>query len=193
MKKSFGLIGLAIWPRMHYSAFRFSRRIFLVVGVVFLFMTQSLLASGTIRGKVLDKETKTALPGANVLVKGTSIGAATDLSGSYAIPYAPTGKQTLVVTYIGYVSMNVNVTVAENSVVKQDFELTTEVVEGEEVVVTAQAQGQMQAINQQLPKIRLLILFLKRGFRSCRTSMLPRHLVVCPAYRRSKVRVKRIK
>lgn len=150
MKNSFSLVGTAIWSLMIRTGCRFSRRVLFIVGIVFIFMTQSLMATGVIKGKVSDKETKDPLPGANVVVKGTSIGTSADLNGSYSIPNAPSGEQTVVVSYIGYVSISVPVTVPENGTLQRDFVLQAAAVPGKEVVVTAQARGQVQAINQQL-------------------------------------------
>lgn len=138
-------------PRFaHLSNWHLAFRLLLMGWLIVLLTTTSLLASGTIRGKVFDKATKDALPGANIFVKGTAIGAASDLNGAYSILNAPTGTVTLVVTYIGYKSAEARVTVPYNATVEQSFGLEPVVLQGKEVVVTAQAQGQIQAINQQL-------------------------------------------
>ena len=115
----------------------------------------AMAATGVIRGKVTDRETKASLPAANIIVKGTRIGAAADLDGVFTIPNAPSGKQTLVVSYIGYASVSVDVTVPDGGSIKQDFRLTPITLQGKEYVITAQAQGQMQAINQQLAESRI--------------------------------------
>ena len=41
---------------------------------------------GVIRGRVYDKASKSGLPSANVMVKGTYYGAASDIDGSFIIP-----------------------------------------------------------------------------------------------------------
>jgi TonB-dependent receptor len=115
-----------------------------------LLAAQPLVAGGTLKGKVADRGTKDALPGAHIIVRGTSIGAAAGLDGEYSIPNAPSGEQTIVVTYIGYITRTAVVNVPEGGTVVQDFFLSATTIEGEEVVVTAQGQGQLQAINQQL-------------------------------------------
>jgi outer membrane receptor for ferrienterochelin and colicin len=119
-------------------------------GVVSILMTQTLLGTGVLKGTVSDKSTKDGLPGANVIIKGTSIGAATNLNGVYIIPNAPAGAQTVVVTYLGYVTKSVTVNITDGGTATQDVQLASTTIEGEEVLVTAQAQGQLQAINQQL-------------------------------------------
>lgn len=137
---------------------KFLRKTLILFGMFFFFATQSLLAagSGTLKGKVFDKDTKDALPGATVLVKSSSIGASTDLNGDYLIHSVPSGEQTLVVSYIGYTSLTVTVNVPDGETVTKDFFLEATAVQGKVVIVTAQAQGQMQAINQQLASNKIV-------------------------------------
>ena len=114
------------------------------------------MATGTIKGKVYDKDSKEGLPGANVFLVGTSVGAASDLNGGYVITNASPGTYTLQVTYIGYVSKSVGVRVVNDSTIMDDFALQAVAIEGKEFVVTAQAAGQMQAINQQLTSNKIV-------------------------------------
>jgi TonB-dependent receptor len=129
------------------------------IGRVAVYMVMALLVSsklafaagsGVIQGKVLDKQTNDELPGASVLVKGTNIGASTDLNGSFVINNAPSGEQTLVVSYVGYNSTTLTVEVPENGKVTETIHLEATAIQGKAVVVTAQAVGQMQSINQEL-------------------------------------------
>jgi TonB-dependent receptor len=122
------------------------------LAALFCFMVQPLMAagSGTLKGKVHDADTKDALPGATLLIKGTSIGAATDLNGDYVIHGAPVGEQVIIVSYIGYVADTESVNITDGQTIVKDFYLTAQAVQGKNVVVMAQARGQMQAINQQL-------------------------------------------
>ncbi len=151
MKNPFNHFPTATWSLMIQGGAFFSKRTLIALGIVFFLMTQSLLAAtGVVKGTVFDRDTRDVLPGANVIVQGTSIGAATDLSGAYTIYNAPAGKHTIVVSYIGYAQMSVEVTVPAQGTIVQDFGLKTAVVPGKEVVITAQAQGQIQAINLQL-------------------------------------------
>ncbi|OYV84514.1 MAG: hypothetical protein B7Z63_06800, partial [Ignavibacteriae bacterium 37-53-5] len=110
----------------------------------------------TIKGKVFDRETKDALPGATILVKGTSIGASTDLNGAYTIYNAPSGTQTIVISYVGYVPTSESVNVPDNGTLEKDFYLEATAIQGKAVIVTAQAQGQIQAINQQLTSNKIV-------------------------------------
>ena len=79
------------------------------------------------------------LVGANVILEGTSSGAATDVNGTYYIFDVQPGTYTLRVNYIGYKSQlvsNVRVTIGLTTV--QDFEMDVAAVEGETVEVIAE-------------------------------------------------------
>jgi len=156
VKKSFGLIAMPIKSRMIRINSWFNSGTLLVTGIFFFVMTPSLMASGTIKGKVFDKDSKDALPGANVVVKGTSIGAATDLNGAFSIPNAPSGEQTITVSYLGYVSVSMTIKIPDGGSATQDFYLGATTIRGETVLITAQAQGQVQAINQQLASDKIV-------------------------------------
>ena len=125
---------------------------FVKILTILLFVTQFAFGQGTgaLRGKVFDKTTNEKLPGANVIVDGTSIGTATDLDGNFYIRNIPIGEQKIVISYIGYDPQTMVINFQANKTVEQDFKLSAIALEGEEVVVTAQALGQLQAINQQL-------------------------------------------
>jgi TonB-dependent receptor len=121
--------------------------------LVVLFLAPQAAAaqgSGSIKGHVYDKTSGDALPGANVIVRGTSLGAATAFDGSYIIRNIPAGPQRLRVSYVGYAGASLDIVIVADSVIEKDFRLTGETVQGEEVVITAQAMGQDAAINQQL-------------------------------------------
>ena len=83
-----------------------------------------------VKGKVVDKGGE-AVIGANILVKGTSIGAVTDLDGNYTLSVSP--NATLVFSYIGMKSQ----TVAVNNRKQIDVTLEDEAKAIDAVVVTA--------------------------------------------------------
>jgi TonB-dependent receptor len=150
MKNQTGLLGSGDGSGRIRIAGHPCGRVLVLAGIAFLMAAQSLMASTTVKGKVIAKDTKEALPGANVFVKGTSLGAATDLKGAFTISNVPSGEQTLVVSFIGYTSMSVVLTVPEDGTVQKDFALESVAIQGKPVNVSAQALGQMQGINLQL-------------------------------------------
>jgi len=107
-------------------------------------------ASGKVAGVVKDAQTGEPLPGANVFLQGTALGAATNLKGEYLIPAVPAGEYVLIVSYIGYKKVMIPINVTADKITRQDVKLQFEVIEGQAVVVTAQLEGQARAINQQL-------------------------------------------
>lgn len=117
-----------------------------------LFISTITLAQsvGSISGKITDNSTGEELYGANVIIKGTTYGSSTDFDGNYKIRSVPLGQQVLVISYIGYTPQTINIEVVENRTIMIDVQLDFKVIEGEVVVVTAQVEGQIQAINQQL-------------------------------------------
>jgi TonB-dependent receptor len=107
--------------------------------------------TGIISGIVVDRSTGDPLPGANVMISGTHIGAAAALTGEFTIPRAPVGTQILAVSYIGYQrSDDIEVTVRAGEVTRVTVTLEWIGVTLDEVIISAQARGQVDAINRQL-------------------------------------------
>ncbi len=75
---------------------------FLCVVVLTLFTTFAY-AQSTIKGKILDGDMNSPLPGANVIVKGTSNGATTDFDGDFTFT-AKSNSGEIVISYVGYIS-----------------------------------------------------------------------------------------
>jgi TonB-dependent receptor len=138
-----------------------SNRILLCFLAIFLvcpliFTTPAFAANGIINGVVRDSQTGEPLPGANVTLVNTGFGAATDFNGKYSIRDVPPGSYTIRATYVGYTEKQASLEVQDGQTLKQDFKLLAVGVEGEEVVVTAQAAGQKAAINQQLTAMPIM-------------------------------------
>ena len=94
--------------------------------------------TGKVSG-VVSGDDGSALPGANVVVVGTSMGGATDESGNFVILNVPIGSYSVRVDYIGYKSVTVsNIEVKGGLTSGVDFSLTPSAVSGEEVVIVAQ-------------------------------------------------------
>jgi TonB-dependent SusC/RagA subfamily outer membrane receptor len=75
------------------------KKLFLFITVL-IFAMGSAFAQRTITGTITD-DTGEALIGANILVKGTSVGAVTDLDGNYTLQ-VPEGSNMIIVSYTGY-------------------------------------------------------------------------------------------
>ncbi len=113
---------------------------FFAVFIILLFSTQVTYGqSGKIAGKVTDASTGEALPFVNVMVEGTTQGAATDLDGNYFIINMPPGTYSVKASAIGYNSVTAQgIKVASGFTATQDFSLNSTALElNEEVVVIA--------------------------------------------------------
>src|ERR1041385_326160 len=85
-----------------------------------------------VTGKVSSKEDGSALPGVNVLVKGTTNGTVTDSDGKYSLTVSSGGTH-LVFSFIGLATQEIEI--GDRSVV--DIQLGQDVTQLSEVVVTA--------------------------------------------------------
>ncbi|MCG8182628.1 TonB-dependent receptor [Tenacibaculum piscium] len=57
---------------------------------------------GVVSGKIIDANTREAIPFVNILVYGTSIGSASDENGTFTIANIPLGYNKLQISFIGY-------------------------------------------------------------------------------------------
>ena len=112
-------------------------------------MFSGLMAQGSIVGSVTDADGN-ALPGANVAVEGTSLGAATDGNGSYSISGVPAESYTLTASFIGYESSSQSVTVGAGAS-QVDFSLATSALAGADVFVTGTRAAARTAMKSPTP------------------------------------------
>ena len=113
------------------------RNCFFITALVF---TSFLFAQSTIEGTVSD-ESGNPLVGANVIVEGTSLGAATGVDGDYTINVSAgtVDGNTVVImaSYIGYKSTSASVEVPVGGSVNQNFSLAIDPIGLKGVSVTA--------------------------------------------------------
>ncbi len=94
--------------------------------------------TGKIAGKVGDARTKEPLFGVNIVLVGTTMGAAADIDGNYFIINIPPGKYQIKASAVGYSSSLVdNVVVSVDQTTKIDFQLSEQAVEVGAVEVVA--------------------------------------------------------
>ncbi|MGB5892647.1 MAG: carboxypeptidase-like regulatory domain-containing protein, partial [Ignavibacteriaceae bacterium] len=94
--------------------------------------------TGKISGKIIDATTGEPLIGANVIIMGTNLGAATDFDGNFFIINIPPGKYEVKASIIGYNAVLIQkVNVSVDQTTKLNFELQEEAVEMGDVIVLA--------------------------------------------------------
>ncbi|HCM75685.1 MAG TPA: SusC/RagA family TonB-linked outer membrane protein [Cytophagales bacterium] len=99
----------------------------------FVFVLTSMAQERVVSGKVTSQDDGSGLPGVNVLVKGTATGTVTDADGAFRLSVPSTGSTTLVFTFIGFQTQEVQV--GERSII--DVSMGSDVTQLSEVVVTA--------------------------------------------------------
>ncbi|MCR4438346.1 MAG: TonB-dependent receptor [bacterium] len=96
--------------------------------------------TGKIAGRVVDTDTNQPLPGVNVVIEGTMMGAATDADGYYFVINVPPGVYTVKASMIGYQEVRYeNVRVSIDMTTTLNFRLKETVLDlGEAVTVVAE-------------------------------------------------------
>ncbi len=109
--------------------------------ILFLVLFSELHAgvTGKIAGRIVDRETGEPIPGTNIVLEGTSLGASADLEGYYFIINIPPGRYNVVFRCMGYTTqkfeeIRVNVDVTNTINVK----LEPTIIDGQEVTIVAE-------------------------------------------------------
>jgi outer membrane receptor protein involved in Fe transport len=116
-----------------------TKALFLSVLIILTTTTAFAATTGKIIGKVKDGESNDALPGVNLVLSGTIIGAATDSKGQYFIINIPPGIYSLEATMMGYKKVTVaNIQVNMDRSTTVDIDMEPIVLVGSEVSVVAE-------------------------------------------------------
>jgi len=114
---------------------------FINVFTLLVLFANGMFAQQTIKGKIVDLESKYPLPGVNVLVVSDTtqfLGGATDINGSFKIKNVPVGRHQVKITYMGYATQTVTVIVnsGKESVLNIDLEEASEMIKEFKVVAS---------------------------------------------------------
>jgi len=110
-------------------------------------------ASGNIRGFVYTKDNGEPALFTSVFLKGTTMGANTDINGFFSITKIPAGTYTLMATYVGYDSANEVITISANQIINKKYYLAKGAVQLQEVVLTAEQQSKKEDTKVSVQKI----------------------------------------
>lgn len=94
-------------------------------------------SDANVYGHVIDKKTGEHLPYVVIQVKGTTIATTTDDTGHYFLKNLPNGIFTIEASYVGYKKQELKVAVRKNTTQELNFQLETDDVALDEVVVSA--------------------------------------------------------
>ena len=114
------------------------QRTILLITTIYLFSSLIAGVTGKISGRITDEVSGEPLIGANILLQGTSTGAATDIEGYYHIINVSPGYYDLKINMIGYAEKtvtNIRVEIDLTSVI--DVSMTIEALASEAIIVQA--------------------------------------------------------
>ena len=121
--------------------------------LILLFTTGIFAQSGTIRGFVYDKESGEPIIFCNISLKGTTMGAPTDVNGYFSIAKVPAGDYKIIITYLGFDSLQENIHLAAGKILTKKFELTESSIQLGEVKVSAERQEMKTEVKAAVIKI----------------------------------------
>ena len=99
---------------------------------------------GTVAGQITDKSNQQPVPGAAVIISGTSLQGRTSREGRYTITKVPAGRYNVQVRLIGYATTTQPVTVAAGETATLDFALPAAAVPLDAVVISATGVEQLK-------------------------------------------------
>lgn len=106
--------------------------------------------NGQVSGAVYESSTGSVLPGANVVIEGTSRGVAADRNGFFLIPNLTPGTYNVKVSFLGYEDGLQEVQIEAGQTAKIDFNLLETVIEGQDVIVYGNlSRGYAKALQEQ--------------------------------------------
>ena len=109
--------------------------------------------TGKVKGSVYDKETGEPVLFTNVTLKGTTLGAATDVNGYYTITNIPVGDQTLMITYLGYDTLFSPITISANRLASSNLYLKKSSIRMGEVEISAERQEALTEVRTSVTKL----------------------------------------
>lgn len=125
-----------------------------LLAVLFALPNIVLIAqTGTIRGFVYDKQTGEPIIFTNVVLKGTTIGAATDVNGYYSISKVAPGGYTLQVTYLGYDTAEKAITVGRDQIITEKLFLGKSAIQIREFEVSGEKQEAQTQVRMGVTKL----------------------------------------
>ncbi len=109
--------------------------------------------TGTIRGFVYDKQTGEPIIFTNVILKGTTIGAATDVNGYYSISKVTPGSYTLQVTFLGYDTAQKAISVTRDQILTEKLFLSKSAIQIKEFEVSGEKQEARTQVRMGVTKL----------------------------------------
>ncbi|ERM84182.1 hypothetical protein P872_15475 [Rhodonellum psychrophilum GCM71 = DSM 17998] len=115
---------------------------------LFLF-SQEVLGQAVLRGKVIDAQ-NLSLPGASILIQGTTKGTVTNQDGDFTLVGLSPGNYRVGATYLGYTGQSQEIVLQNGQTLEIKFQMSQGTIDGTEFIVFGdRLKGQARALNQQ--------------------------------------------
>lgn len=109
--------------------------------------------SGSISGVVMEADTETPLPGANVVIQGTQMGTTTDSRGEFEIEDVSPGDHTVVASFVGYQDLSKEVTVQAGETTEVNFSLPQSAMQMDEVVAIGYGEQERRDVTGSISSV----------------------------------------
>jgi len=130
---------------------RFLSNLLILIAIPFPILVTA--QTGTIRGFVYEKESGEPVLFTNVYLYKTSIGAPTDANGYFAITRIPPGDYTLMVTYVGFDTLKIPVSIKANDLISKKLYLSKSTLTLGEINVSAYRQDKVRETQTSIIKV----------------------------------------
>jgi len=125
---------------------KFGRILIFIISLL-IFPVKIILAQannnyGTLVGTIADQDNGSPLPGANIILMQTLLGASSDLDGNFVVKRIPSGKYRVKASMMGYKSKIVAIEIRPGQQTRVHFRLQETVLESPTLVVTASKKAQ---------------------------------------------------
>jgi outer membrane cobalamin receptor len=121
---------------------------------VLLLCSSMLHAQGVLMGTVTEEGSVQSLPGAQVLINGTTKGDATNMNGAFRIAGIPAGSYTVVISFVGYKTQSMEVVITDSNITNLSVVLAPGSIELADVVISANTDRPMNTLSPVDIKLR---------------------------------------
>jgi TonB-dependent starch-binding outer membrane protein SusC len=116
--------------------------LFLIVGL----SATTVLNAQTLEGVITDQTTGETLPGATVLVKGTTQGTVSGIDGDYSLSL-DAGTHIITFSYVGYIGQEIEISVSTGETLIRNIQLQADITTFEEFVVVGYGTQQKKVVT----------------------------------------------
>ena len=116
--------------------------LFLIVGI----SGNNLLNAQNLQGVITDQTTGETLPGATVMVKGTTQGTVSGIDGDYNLPLGA-GQHIITFSYVGYMTREIDISIEPGETLIRNIQLQADITTFEEFVVVGYGTQQKKVVT----------------------------------------------